>query len=169
LSPQNELQIERTKLPLGTLLGEFKDEVDGATVLSFHGLSPKCYEMKVLTHAGDKFEFITKIRGFQLRSEVSLQSMAPGCFSTFTENFKHGVFQTANIPQFRFQISGVRKLRAEIITKALNNDTYNKRAVVKHENSDIVVNFTLPYGFSKNMLAFYRDLDKALFDKQYQH
>ena len=158
LSPPGMTQIGDTGLPLGNLLGEFKDEMDGSKILSFNALSPKCYEIKF--QADKKIEFITKIRGFQLQSELALDVMAPGNFSKFTENFKHNVFQTAMIPQFRFQISNERKLRAEIITKALKNDTYNKRAIVKHEQGDVVVNFTLPYGFSQNMLKFYQNLDR---------
>ena len=157
-------QITDTGLPLGCLLGEFKDEVGGAEILSFHGLSPKCYEIKYQND--DKIEFITKIRGFQLQSELALDCMAPGQFSEFTDSFKNNIFKTAMIPQFRFQRSNERKLRAEIITKALKNDTYNKRAIIKHDGEEIVVNFTLPYGFSQEMMTFYRNLDIQLNEEQ---
>ena len=163
MSPPGRADIADTGLPLGILLGQFKDEVNGAQILSFNGLSPKCYEIKYQN--GAKVEFITKIRGFQLQSELALNAMTPGKFSNFTDSFKRGVFQSAMIPQFRFQRSKVRKLRAEVITKALKNDTYNKRAIVKHSTEDFVINFTLPYGFSKEMLDFYQALDLNLLNE----
>ena len=173
LGAKQASQLNQNPLPIGTLLGQFKDEIEGGIIDSFFGLSAKCYEIKYrsLPIDGDgddapKLHYITKIRGFQLKSEESLRAMMPGQFKEFTQNYLQRQISSALIPQFRFLNTETRGLQSTIITKALNNDMYDKRAIVANINDTAICMFTLPYGYSQPMLRHAQKLEQNILNNQ---
>lgn len=196
-----------TGLPLGLQLGQYKNEVDGTIIgfhglvydnfmwscchaikMFAFRVSAKAYNVEFIPNKKKspptenenitlEVKNITRMRGFTLSSEASLTCLPAGYFKQMVEDFRNEKFRSTIIPQFRFDASKFRTLQAQIISKTLCNNTFNKRAIIKHcENADEdsgikskfkLVNFTLPFGFDISMQEYYRKKDLLLQQEQY--
>lgn len=136
-------------VPFGNAYGEFKHEVDGE-ILEFYSLGPKNYCLLVRDKKGETYQ-ITKARGFFIKDKWSSEEINLAAFQQLLDDLLEKETETRRlVPQFNIRIEkNTKQLFSQLSLKTFRNNVYNKRNAFC---GDMKSNFTMPYGYTENML-----------------
>ena len=134
-------------------IGAFKYELGHDSIKTFYSLGPKNYS---ITYADKDNSLKTdiKTRGFYWKNNAKEDKVDSSCYEEFLKALlEENEEKKLLIPQFNIKIDKKNtKLFTNLYYKSFNNNVYSKRVLYKKGKKDECLVYSLPYGFTQQML-----------------